>query len=95
LIVLRICEALLVGTLQCPRDGSGGIDRVAVFPIVAILGHDAPSFFSEIGLSMGICSRIPRAPAHGTLLPTFGTRRRFTMSATVFLLRPNSRPISR
>src|SRR5208337_879954 len=48
-IVLRICEALLVGTLQCPRDGSGGIDRVAVLPIVAILGHDAPSFFSKIG----------------------------------------------
>ena len=94
-IVLRISEALLVGTLQCPRDDSGGIDRVAVLPIVAILGHDAPSFFSEIGLSMRICRRSPRAPAQGTLLPASGTRRRFTMSATVFLLRPNSRPISR
>src|SRR5271157_3037346 len=91
--VVRICEALLVGTLECPRDGSGGIHRVAVLPVVTILGDDAPSFFSEIGLSMGISRRSPRAPAHGTLLPAFGTRRRFTMSATV--LRPNSRPISR
>jgi hypothetical protein len=58
------------------QDGSGGIDRVAALPIVAILGHDAPSFFSEIGLSMGICRRSPRSPAHGTLLPEFRTRKR-------------------
>ena len=63
MIVLRIREALLVGTLQRPRDGSGGIDCMTVLPIVAILRHDAPGFFSEIGLSMGICRRSPRAPS--------------------------------
>lgn len=76
LIVLRICEALLVGALQRPRDCSGGIDRVAVLPIVAILGYDAASFLSEMGLSMGIRDRSPWAPVHVTLLPALATRRR-------------------
>ena len=57
--VLRISEALPVGTLQGPGDGTRRVDGTTVSPIVAVLEHDSSCFFPEAGLAIGIERWLP------------------------------------
>lgn len=49
-----VLKALAIGLFQRPGDGARRVDGHAVFPVMAVLGHDVAGHLTKPGLAIGI-----------------------------------------